>query len=84
MPSSKKKRGKQRKAANDRKDAVNAQERRNEIYKESLKTLPPTTVFAAIQSQEENATEAVFEFVSEFLSRAYDGHRNTEGDSLIV
>ena len=84
MPSSKKKRGKQRKAANDRKDAVNAQERRNEIYKESLKTLPPTTVVAAIQSKEENATEAVFEFVSEFLSRAYDGHRNTEGDSLIV
>jgi len=67
--SSKKRRGKQRKAANVQKEITAKHDYDVRKYTESLTRMPPNTVIKAIQRRDEVATEAVADFTLNVLAR---------------
>ena len=81
--SSKKRRGKQRKAANVQKELNSKHKDSVSIYKKSLGSIGPSKVIKDIQKRDEVAVEALCEWTGIFLARRQQfGLENSVGDTL--
>ena len=81
--SSKKRRGKQRKAANVQKELNSKHNDSVSIYKKSLGSIGPSKVIEDIQKRDEVAVETLCEWTGMFLARTQQfGLENSVGDTL--